>query len=501
MDVVDARPILAPFVSFLCAGLVFAFGRSIFWRRFFTFLAAFIKMGLVFSMLPGTLRGVVYVYDFVEFTPGIGIAFRADAYGMFFALVSSTLWLFTTIYAIGYMQGDRDRVRFFGFFALCVSTTVGVAFAENLLTFFLFYETLTICTYPLVVHAETPEALRAGRIYLTYTLIGGGFALVGAVMVNAVTGTLTLSQPGILSGDLGPVTLAIIFTCLIIGFGVKAGIMPLHGWLPIAMVAPTPVSALLHAVAVVKVGAFGVTRVIYNVFGVELLSVLGFTVPLAYLAAFTIVASSTIALTQDHLKRRLAYSTISQLSYIVLGAALLTPLAATAAIIHVANQAFAKITMFFVVGAIARTTGKKYVSEIDGIAARMPISMAAFTIAALSFVGVPLTAGFITKWYLALGALQADAWWFVLVLIVSALLNAGYFFPIVHRAYFRPAKEPWPPLEEGRRFETAKTLLFPIVICAAYVLLLGVTAEVPGMPFSIAQVAVESFFAGSGVVP
>lgn len=494
MEVNDLRPILAPMVSFLCAGLVFAFGQSVFWRRLFTFLAAFIKMALVLSMLPGTLQGVVYVYTFVEFTPGIGIGFRADAYGMFFSLVSSTLWLLTTIYAIGYMQGNRDRVRFFGFFALCVSTTVGVAFAENLLTLFLFYETLTLCTYPLVVHRETREALRAGRIYLTYTLIGGGFALVGAVMVHAAVGTLTLAEPGILSGDLSTGVLGLIFVSLIIGFGVKAGIMPLHGWLPVAMVAPTPVSALLHAVAVVKVGAFGVTRVIYNVFGVDLLQEIGFADPLAYLAAFTILASSTIALSQDHLKRRLAYSTISQLSYIILGAALLTPLAATAAVVHVANQAFAKITMFFVVGAITRTTGKKYVSEIDGIAARMPVSMAAFAIAALSFVGVPLTAGFITKWYLALGALEAEAWWFVLVLVVSSLLNAGYFFPILYRAYFKPALGLWPPREQGRRFEAPKTLLIPMVVCALYVVLLGLTAEVPGMPFSVAQVAVEGFF-------
>ena len=494
MDVVDLRPILAPTVSFACAALVFATGRSVFWRRFWSFLAATVKMGLVMSMLPGTLQGVVYVYEFVEFTPGVSIAFRADAYGMFFALVSSTLWVITTVYAIGYMQGDKDRVRFFGFFALCVSTTVGVAFAENLLTFFLFYETLTICTYPLVVHAETPAALRAGRIYLTYTLIGGGFALIGSVMTLTVGGTLTLAQAGVLSMDAGVWPLAAIFVSLVVGFGVKAAIMPLHGWLPIAMVAPTPVSALLHAVAVVKVGAFGVTRVIYNVFGVDLLRELGFATPLAWLAAFTILAASSLALAQNHLKRRLAYSTISQLSYIILGAALLTPLAATAAIVHVANQAFAKITMFFVVGAIARTTGKKNVDELDGIAARMPWTMAAFTVAALSFVGVPLFAGFITKWYLALGALQADAWWFVLVMILSSLLNAGYWFPIVHRAYFRPPAE----LFEGIG-EAPLTLLVPILICAAYVLLLGVTAQVPGMPFSVAQVAVERAF-GMGVV-
>jgi multicomponent Na+:H+ antiporter subunit D len=496
VDVVDLRPILAPTVSFACAALVFATGRSVFWRRFWSVLAATVKMGLVMSMLPGTLQGIVYVYDFVEFTPGVSIAFRADAFGMFFALVSSTLWVITTVYAIGYMQGDKDRVRFFGFFALCVSTTVGVAFAENLLTFFLFYETLTICTYPLVVHAETPAALRAGRIYLTYTLIGGGFALIGSVMTLTVGGTLTLARAGVLSMDAGVWPLAAIFVSLVIGFGVKAAIMPLHGWLPVAMVAPTPVSALLHAVAVVKVGAFGITRVIYNVFGVDLLRDLGFATPLAWLAAFTILTASSIALTQNYLKRRLAYSTISQLSYIVLGAALLTPLAATAAIVHVANQAFAKITMFFVVGAITRTTGKTRVDELDGIAGRMPWTMAAFTVAALSFVGVPLFAGFITKWYLALGALQADAWWFVLVMILSSLLNAGYWFPILHRAYFRPPAEPFEGIGEA-----PPTLLVPILICAAYVLLLGVTAQVPGMPFSVAQVAVESAFGLSPVLP
>ena len=496
-DVVDLRPLLAPMVSFLCAALVFASGRRAGWRRFWSFSAAAIKLGLVLSMLPGTLRGVVYVFDVVEFTPGIAIAFRADAYGMFFALVSSTLWVFTTIYAIGYMRGDRERVRFFGFFALCVSTTVGVAFAENLLTFFLFYETLTIATYPLVVHAETPAALRAGRIYLVYTLVGGGFVLLGSVMTLNAAGTLSLAHGGVFGPEVGTGTLAAIFVALITGFGVKAAIMPLHGWLPIAMVAPTPVSALLHAVAVVKVGAFGVTRVIYDVFGVELLSRLGFATPLAWLAGFTIVAGSLLALRQDHLKRRLAYSTISQLSYIVLGAALLTPLAAIAAIVHVAHQAFAKITMFFVAGAIQRATGKVHVHELAGIGAVMPWTMAAFTIAALSFVGVPLFAGFVTKWYLSLGALQAGAWAYVVVMLISALLNAGYWFPIVHLAFFRSPEE---PSFEGTR-EAPPTLLVPILMCAAYVLLLGTTAEVPGMPFSVAEVAVEGWFGAAGATP
>ncbi|MDP2401681.1 MAG: proton-conducting transporter membrane subunit, partial [Actinomycetota bacterium] len=345
MDVVDIRVALAPALSFGCAGMVFLFGGNKIWRRFWMLSAATIKLAVVMSMLPGSLRGTVYVYDLIDFTPGIGLGFRADALGMFFAAVSSTLWVLTTVYAIGYMKDDGKRVRFFGFFALCVSTTVGLAFAENLLTFFLFYEMLTICTYPLVIHDETPEALRAGRKYLTYTLIGGAFILIAAVIVFDATGTLTLGKPGIMPAETGTGTLALVFGLLIGGFAVKTAIMPLHGWLPSAMVAPTPVSALLHAVAVVKAGAFGILRTIYNVFGVELLRETGFTMPLAWLAAFTIIAASIIAVFQDNLKRRLAFSTISQLSYIVIGAALLAPLSATAAIVHIANQAFAKITM------------------------------------------------------------------------------------------------------------------------------------------------------------
>ena len=492
MDIVDPRPLLAPLIAFACAGLVFVMGRSTFWRGFWSVSAAAITLVVVLSMLPGTLRGSVYVFELIEFAPGLSVAFRADAYGMFFALVSSTLWVFTTVYAIGYMRDAADRLRFFGFFALCVSTTVGIAFAENLLTFFLLFETLTICAYPLVTHSGTPQALRAGRVYLAYTLTGGALVLIGSVMTLNVAGTLTLSEPGVLSLDAGSAPLAVIFLALVGGFGVKAAIMPLHSWLPLAMVAPVPVGALLHAVAVVKVGAFGVTRALYNVFGIELLAVLGFATYLAWVAAFTIVAAALLALAQDTLKRRLAYSTISQLSYVVLAASLLTPLAALAAIIHLANQAFAKITMFFVVGAIERTTGKTRVSELAGIGRTMPWTMGAFTVAALSFVGVPLFAGFVTKWYLSLGALQAGAWWFVLVMIASSFLNAAYWFPIVHLAFFRPSDG-----RAARGHEPSALLLGPILACALYVLLLGMTMSVPGMPASVAEVAVLQVF-GAG---
>jgi len=489
VEVHDIRPLLAPLLSLVCAMLVFLTGRSSFWRRFWSITAAMVKLTVVLSMLPGAMKGTVYVFRLLEFTPGIGLGFRADALGMFFALVSSTLWLVTTIYAIGYMEPEHSKARFFGFFALCVSTTVGLAFAENMLTLLLFYEMLTICTYPLVIHEETPEALRAGRKYLVYTLTGGAFIMLGTALIYQYAGTLTLSQPGILTMDPGTKNLAILFVCLITGFGVKAAIMPLHGWLPSAMVAPTPVSALLHAVAVVKAGAFGLLRVIYNVFGVTLLRDLGFATWLAYLAAFTIIAGSIIALMQDNFKRRLAYSTISQLSYITLGAALLTPLAALAAIVHIANQAFSKITMFFVAGAIQRKTGKTNISEMTGIGYQMPYTMTCFTIAALSFVGLPIFAGFITKWYLSLGALEVGQWWFVVVMIASSLLNAAYWLPIVYIAFFKSG-----PNARWRVDEARPTLLIPILICTVYIILLGSFAEVPGLPLSLAKTAVEFMF-------
>ncbi len=489
MQVHDIRALLAPAISFVCSGLVFVMGRYRSWRYVWSLSAAVLKLGVVMSMLPGALKGAVYVYRLADFTPRIGIGFRADALGMFFAIVSSTLWVFTTVYAIGYMEPEHAKTRFFGFFALCVSTTVAIAFAENLFTLFLFYETLTIATYPLVIHEQTPEAMKAGRKYLVYTLMGGAAILLGTVYTYQLAGTLTLSKPGILPSGADPRALAWLFVCFIAGFGVKAAIMPLHGWLPSAMVAPTPVSALLHAVAVVKAGAFGILRVIYNVFGVAWLERLHVTDYLAYVAGFTIIAASVMALFQDNFKRRLAYSTVSQLSYIVLGACLLTPMAATAAIVHIANQAFAKITMFFVAGAVQRTTPVTEIHELAGIGQRMPWTMGAFTLAALSFIGIPLTGGFVTKWYLSLGALESGRWWFALLMAASSLLNAAYWLPVVHLAFFKV-----PPGSHGAVREAPALLLIPTIICALYVIVLGATVDVPGMPFSLAHFAVQYVF-------
>ena len=448
-----------------------------------------LKLIVVASMLPGTVVGTVYTFRFAEFAPGLGIGFRADALGMAFASVSSLLWVAATVYSIGYMKGELSRSRFFGFFALCVSTTVALAFAENLLTLFIFYEILTISAYPLVVHDETPEALRAGRTYLVYTLTGGAVILLGTAMTYVVSGgTLAFGQRGIVPHDTGSLALGLLFAALVLGFGVKAAVMPLHGWLPRAMVAPTPVSALLHAVAVVKAGAFGVVRTIHDVFGVELLQQVRLTDYLAYLAAFTIVTASVMALLQDNLKRRLAYSTISQLSYVLLGVAMLNPWAATGAIVHIANQAAQKVTMFFAAGAIQRTTGKTSISEMDGIGRRMPVTMTAFGVAALGFTGMPLLAGFISKWHLSVGGFDSGMRWVAVVMAISALLNAAYWFPLLYRAFFKPV-DPEPVFGEAR-----PSLLYPTVACGALVLLFGLASDLPGMPLSIARTAVMYAF-------
>ncbi len=489
MEVLSMRPLLAPVLSLLCGILILFTGKSTFLRRFLSLASALISFGIVISMYPAALRGTIFLTRLKPLMPGISINFRVDQFGLFFALVASILWVATAIYAIGYMEPEHAKVRFFSFFAICVSTAIGVAFAENLFTLFIFFELLTITAYPLVIHEETPEAMKAGRKYLIYTMSGGMLILFCIIFTLHLSGTLTLSGAGIFSKAVvthKSAVLKALFALFIIGFGVKAAIMPLHGWLPSAMVAPTPVSALLHAVAVVKVGVFCISRVIYNIFGLTLVKQLGVGMVLAYIAAFTILAGSIIALLQDNLKKRLAYSTVSQLSYIVLGVALGTPAAIVGSIIHIANHAFAKITMFFVAGSIKRKTGKTEISEMAGIGHKMPITMATFSASVLSFIGVPLFAGFITKWYLCIGSFEAGTLFFLMVLITSSLLNAAYWLPVVYTAYFKE------PLDGDRNVDEVHwTMLYPCVFCTVCVILLGTLVEVPGSPLDLARTFVS----------
>jgi multicomponent Na+:H+ antiporter subunit D len=421
-------------------------------REFWTIAASLMKFALVASMLPVVLEGRSVECRLFTLFPGLDVGFRVDALSLFFALTASFLWIVTSFYSIGYVRAldEQKQTRYFVCFAVALSATMGVAFSANLLTMFVFYEVLTLCTYPLVGHRETPEAVAGARKYLTYLLgTSLAFLLFAVVFTYNVSGTLDFAPGGILRGRASEAVLVAIFVLFIAGI-TKAAMMPFHSWLPAAMVAPTPVSALLHAVAVVKAGVFVLIKVLLHVFGVKLLSELGLDTALAYFASFTIIVASAVALRQDNLKVRLAYSTISQLSYVVLGAALLSPSGITGSIMHIVLHAFGKITLFFAAGAIHVASHKTKVSELDGIGRTMPLTMAAFAAGSISLIGIPPFGGFISKWYLAMGTVEADKLPILLVLGTSSILNACYFLPIVYRAFFKSTLSVLKTDEEGQ---------------------------------------------------
>jgi multicomponent Na+:H+ antiporter subunit D len=367
--------------------------------------------------------------------------------------------------------------------------------AGNLFSFFVFYELLTLATYPLVVHRGTAAAMRGGTIYLTYTLIGGTVLLTGIVWLYSLLGQTEFTPGGVVS-TLGPEyahQLQIIFFLLIAGLGVKAALVPLHGWLPQAMVAPAPVSALLHAVAVVKAGAFGIVRIVYDVYGVEFAQRLNLLTPLAVAATITIIWGSFRALFQDDLKKRLAYSTVSQVSYIVLGVALFGPIGTIGGLVHLVHQGIMKITLFFCAGNYAETLGIHKVSEMNGVGWRMPLSTLAFSIGALGMIGAPLTAGAISKTWLIDGATAAGMDWAVWVLWISSLLNAAYFLPILWRAWTKPLPATWPHehILAHKRRETFWLLLLPPLGTASAVLIFGLFADAAWSPLAWAQFIAE----------
>jgi multicomponent Na+:H+ antiporter subunit D len=452
-------------------------------------LGALVKLALVVWLINGVFQGREFESR-LSLAPGLDLVFSADALSVLFVTLSTVLWLVTTVYAIGYLEHSPNRSRFFGFFSLCVSATVGLALAGNLFTFVIFYEILTLATYPLVAHRGTPDAIKGARIYLAYTLGGGTVLLIGAAWLHALVGPVTFTQGGMLGGfvEAHPVQLTVIFLLLIAGLGVKAALVPLHGWLPQAMVAPAPVSALLHAVAVVKAGAFGIIRVVYDVYGVTVAESMGVLAVLAVLASITIVYGSILALSQDGLKKRLAYSTVSQVSYIALGASIFGPIATVGGVVHLVHQGVMKITLFFCAGNYAETLGVHRVSEMDGVGRRMPWTTLAFTVGALGMIGVPPVAGFVSKWYLGLGAAEAGSNWVLAVLVTSSLLNAAYFFPILFRAWFKEPPAQWP--EEhipAGRLETAAPLLWPPVVTAVLALAAGLFAAAPFSPLEWAE--------------
>ncbi len=485
MEFVESyRPLVAVLVSLAAVPLIVASDRRPNLRETWTLIAAFAKAALVVSMLPFVLDDKILTCALWELSPDIRLELRVDPLGLIFALVASVLWVFTSFYSIGYVRGAREhkQTRYFASFAVCVSATIGIAFAANLLTFLVFFEMLTFATFPLVIHKETPVAKAAAWKYLAYTIPAGLCLITATAWSVSLVGDTTfrpggfLAESGASSGAFGW-----LFLLFILAVGVKAGIMPLHSWLPSAMAAPTPVSALLHAVAVVKAGVFGVLRVTGYVFGTDLLRELGAWSVLAWAAGITLTVASLLAMRQDNLKRRLAYSTVGHLSYIVLGAALLTPAAWTGAVLHLLFHATMKITLFFCAGAIYVRTRKENISQLDGIGRQMPITMAAFTIASLGLAGVPGVNGFLSKWYLALGALEADRQVFLLLLVLSGVLNAAYFFPVIRVAFFRSG-------DEFSRFGEASALMVaPLAITALISVTLGLAPNLGPAAFDLAR--------------
>lgn len=464
--------ILFPIASALLLSLIPE--RSDVFRNTASFFVSLVTAAAVIFILLAVLDGEMPGLSVINIAPGLELAFKVDPLSALFGVIASVLWIFAVLYSTGYMAHEHKRRRYFVFYLLSLGITIGIAFSANLFTLYLFYEFLTICTYPLVIHEENEEAQSAGVKYIVYSFIGAGFILVAVVMTYFNTGTLVFAQGGIVAVTDDTILLwQTIFLCFVLGFGVKAAIMPLHSWLPSAMAAPTPVSALLHAVAVVKSGVFCLLRVMYSIYGADTLLYLDLGLFLAVIVCITIIVGSVIALRQDVLKKRLAYSTISQLGYITLGAALLTSMGLTGGLLHMINHALLKITLFFCAGAIITVTGKKKISELQGIGKRMPLTMLAFTVGSIGMIGILPVNGFISKWHLVMGSLDMQYYLVVVVLAASAMLNAAYFCPIIISAFFRRGD-----FESPRGAEAPLSMLIPIVLLAVICIIFGIQLNV-----------------------
>ncbi|MDD6043130.1 MAG: monovalent cation/H+ antiporter subunit D family protein [Eubacteriaceae bacterium] len=499
--ILNLRPVLAVMVSLIASGMIMVCGSKVSpnVRESITMTACVLKAACVFSMVPAVVAGKVFDINIIQIADGINLHFRTDPLGMVFACVASGLWTVTSIYSIGYMRGhhEKNQVGYFAAFAMCLCGAVGICFAANLMTFFIFYEILTVATYPLVVHYRDNQGKKSGRKYLIYTLTSGQLFFAGIVYVYVLTGTTEFAAGGFLQGKISGGAALFLFLLMIAGGAVKAGVMPLHSWLPSAMVAPTPVSALLHAVAVVKAGAFCVIRIMAFTFGPELCKSCGASDIMAWVAAATILISSLIAIQKDNLKARLAFSTVGQLSYIVLGVSIMTPVALTGAIYHIVAHACMKITLFMCAGAIFVTTHKSEVSQMRGIGRRMPLTMTAFTVASLGIAGLPFLVGFVSKMNIMAGAYAAGKPLFAIVLIASALLSLTYLVPVAYMAFSRKSINPdFRDYNMTLKGEADWKMLAPLVITACVSVLLGVMPNFGVHLFDLAQMAAEAVFEG-----
>ncbi len=445
-------------------------------REFWSVAGAVLTFISVMAMVPAIWQGNRIIYTLSTIAPGISLNFRVDALSLIFGIVSSFLWIFASFYNIGYMRSlnEHAQTRYYTCFAIAILGAQGVSYSGGLFSLYLFYEIISLFTYPLVAHHQDEEGYAGGKKYLVYLMgTSKGLLLPAVILTYVMTGTLDFAdniRTGVFPAAADHLWITVTYVLFIVGFA-KAAIMPFHNWLPSAMVAPTPVSALLHAVAVVKAGVFCISRVMLSTFGTNILQDLGIGLVTAYFVSFTILAASIIALTKDDLKAILACSTGSQLSYIILGVALLDNTGVLGGIIHIVNHGFSKITLFFCAGAIYVAHRKKKISDMAGIGYAMPFTMGAFALASLSMIGAPPVAGFVTKWYLLNGALEIKNIPILIVLMASTLLNAGYFVPITIRAFFEGKKERWSRKDIR---EAPLTMVVPLVLASIISLLLGV---------------------------
>ena len=435
--------LLAVVLPFAGAFAILLCGRWPNLREAITLLTAAAVCITVIELYVLFTNGTALSIVIAEPLPGLPLHFEVESLGMLFALVASILWLVTSVYSIGYMRGrkEKNQTRFYALFAVAIGSTLGAAFSGNLLSLFLFYEMLTISTYPLVAHAGTNKARRNARTYVVILLASSIMLLLFAVVITyTAAGTLDFNPGGILAGKLDPASAGLLYALFIFGIA-KAAVMPFHQWLPAAMVAPTPVSALLHAVAVVKVGVFSILKVTIYIFGSDFINRSGASDWLIWIAGGTILLASFIAMTKDNLKLRLAYSTISQLSYVVLGAMLATNISLIGGALQISMHAFAKITLFFAAGAILVAANKSDISDMGGLGRAMPITFGAFLVGSLSIIGLPPFGGMWSKWYLGLGTVETGQWLLLSALLISSLLNIAYLLPVPVKGFFGKAPD------------------------------------------------------------
>lgn len=468
-DVFMILPLVVPIVSAVAISSTKLIKDR--YLKIFVAIVVFLNFALLVNANINSSSEILHIIAVNEF---LDIYFHIDQLGKLFSYMAGFLWILTSFYSFEYMKHEGKERRYFVFFILTFAMIMGISYSGNLFTLYIYYELLTLSTFPLVIHAGSKEALKSGQKYIIYSFVGATFIVLGMIILFSISGNMNFEGGGIAGIINHPdkTLLLISFLAMFVGFGVKAAMVPFHSWLPAAMVAPTPVSALLHAVAVVKSGIFALTRVIYYIYGPVLIGRLNGDTYVIPLIIATIVMGSLLALHQDHLKKRLAYSTISQLGYIVLGLMMLNPNGLSGALLHMINHAFIKITLFFVVGSITYMTGKKYIHEINGLGKHMSQSFIAFFIASVSLVGIPPTNGFVSKWILGLGAMEANQVLYIVILLFSAFLTAAYLFPVSIAAFFRRSDEDQDN-QVTKSLDPPKMMLVPILILSVVIVFLG----------------------------